>query len=310
MIVSIIIPFFNASSTIERCIKSAISQTYKNIEIVCIDNNSEDSSVQILQKFLNSYDNISLYTELRRGANFARNLGIKKASGSWLNFLDADDFISERKIENQIRALNDTKKYHFIVSPYFHVSINGEDKKHFIKYPDTWKNLFSGNLGVTSSNLYKKKSIIEIGMWNEDYNSSQEAELMFKIIKKYGSPLLMKNEFQTIKYEQKSSISNLNKKNNLKTILTLRILIIKYLEEFKPKYFQKEKGWFLNELLTIILKYFRYDKNYSSGVYKQYLIKSLSFYELSTFKRKVLIFLIKIFGFNFGAFLFSKVDND
>lgn len=82
MIVSIIIPFFNASSTIERCIKSAISQTYKNIEIVCIDNNSEDSSVQILQKFLNSYDNISLYTELRRGANFARNLGIKKASGS------------------------------------------------------------------------------------------------------------------------------------------------------------------------------------------------------------------------------------
>ena len=79
-------------------------------------------------------------------------------------------------------------------------------------------------------------------MWNEDYNSSQEAELMFKIMKKYGPPLHMKNEFQTIIYEQKSSISNSNKKIIIfYFILTLRILIIKYLGEFKPKYFQIEK---------------------------------------------------------------------
>ena len=185
MKVSIIIPFYNASATIERCIKSAIAQTYKSIEIICVDNNSEDDSVNIIQKYLNEYDNIFFYTESRKGANFARNLGTKKASGAWINYLDADDFLDDNKIDNQVKILNAIKKHSFIASSYYYVTTSGEKRKNYIKSLDTWKNLFSGNLGITSSNLFKKTNVLKVGMWNEAYNSSQEAELMFKIMKIY-----------------------------------------------------------------------------------------------------------------------------
>ena len=116
------------------------------------------------------------------------------------------------------------KKKSFITSSYQYVYLSGKENIG-IKYSDSWKNLFSGNLGITSSSLFKKDSILEVGMWNQSYKSSQEAELMFRLIKTYGFPHLIKREFDTIVYQQKSSISNTNLSNNLKTILNLRILI-------------------------------------------------------------------------------------
>ena len=309
MKVSIIIPFYNASATIERCIKSAIAQTYKNIEIICVDNNSEDDSVNILQKYLNEYSNILFYTESRKGANFARNLGTEKASGAWINYLDADDFLDNSKIDNQVKTLNAIKEHSFIVSSYYYVTTTGEKRKHYIKFSDTWKNLFSGNLGITSSNLFKKTNILKVGMWNEAYKSSQEAELMFKIIKIYGPPFLMKNEFQTVVYEQKSNISNVNKSNNLKTFLKLRILILEYLMESENEYFQKEKQWFLNELLTISLNYFYYDKTFSKRTYNKFLDMRLRINRNLTFNRIMLILAIKCFGFSFGAFIYKKMNS-
>ena len=306
MKVSIIIPFFNASSTIERCIKSAISQTYKNIEIVCVDNNSTDDSVKILQDYIENYQHITLYTELRKGANFARNLGVKKASGSWLNFLDADDFISKNKIENQVKALK--TRYPFIASSYYYVNLNGHKRKHKIKYLNPWKDLFSGNLGITSSNLFKKKSVIDVGMWSEDYNSSQEAELMFKIIKKYGAPLMMEDEYETIIYEQKTNISNSNKGELLIVFLKLRILMIEYLFKFENKYFKSEKHWYYNELLTIVLECFPFNKFFSLKTYKTFLHKNLSIHNDTSFKRNLLVLLIKIFGFGFAASIHSKIN--
>ena len=305
MKVSIIIPFFNASSTIERCIKSAISQTYKNIEIICVDNNSTDDSVKIIQDYIKNYQHITLYTELRKGANFARNLGTKKASGCWLNFLDADDFISEKKIENQVKALK--TKSPFIASSYYYVYLHGDKRKHKIKYLDAWKDLFSGNLGITSSNLFKKTNVIEVGMWNEDYNSSQEAELMFKIIKRYGAPLFMENEFETTIYEQKTSISNSNKGELLRIFLKLRILMYEYLYKFENKYFQREKYWYHNQLLAIILEYYRFNKIFSIKTYNTFLHKNISIYKCMTFKRSILVLLVKCFGFGFCASIYSKV---
>ena len=99
--VSIIIPFFNAEKLIENCLEKILKQTYKNIEIVLINDNSTDNSEKIIEKYKNN--NIIKYykiTEDTVGVSYARNYGIEKATGEYFIFVDVDDYISDDLIEN------------------------------------------------------------------------------------------------------------------------------------------------------------------------------------------------------------------
>ena len=89
--ISVIIPFYNAEKTLKYCIDSVISQTLSKIEIICIDNGSEDGSSAIIQNYMISFNNIFLYNCKKRGAGPARNIGLKKATGKYVAFMDADD---------------------------------------------------------------------------------------------------------------------------------------------------------------------------------------------------------------------------
>jgi len=78
--ISVIIPFYNAEKTLKYCIDSVISQTLSKIEIICIDNGSEDGSSAIIQNYMISFNNIFLYNCKKRGAGPARNIGLKKSN--------------------------------------------------------------------------------------------------------------------------------------------------------------------------------------------------------------------------------------
>lgn len=105
MKVSVIIPFYNAQKYIAETIDSVINQTYENIEIICVDNNSKDGSVNIVQEFIEAGANLILLHESRRGASFARGKGLEKSTGDIIQFLDADDLIGSEKIEKQLNYL-------------------------------------------------------------------------------------------------------------------------------------------------------------------------------------------------------------
>lgn len=89
--VSIVVPAYNAANTIERCIKSVINQNLKNWELLVIENSSTDNTTAIVKKYVNN-SNIFLYHS-QKGVSFARNEGIKYATGDWIWFVDADDEI-------------------------------------------------------------------------------------------------------------------------------------------------------------------------------------------------------------------------
>ncbi len=89
--VSIIIPFYNDEKYIEECIKSAIQQTEKNIEIICINDGSQDGSEAIIRKYAKEDRRIHIIRQENQGLSVARNTGIKQARGEYLCFLDADD---------------------------------------------------------------------------------------------------------------------------------------------------------------------------------------------------------------------------
>lgn len=103
-LVSIVTANYNKAGFISETILSVIAQTYKDWELLIIDDRSTDESIQVIAPFL-SDNRISLIeNQENRGGNFCRNLGIKKAKGEYLIFLDADDLLSPVCLENRIKS--------------------------------------------------------------------------------------------------------------------------------------------------------------------------------------------------------------
>lgn len=109
-LVSIIIPTYKRNNKIERAINSAINQTYKNVEIIVVDDNYPESewrtkTENVMQKYRDSCNIRYIKHKKNCGAGIARNTGISAARGDYISFLDDDDWYEEKKIELQMKAL-------------------------------------------------------------------------------------------------------------------------------------------------------------------------------------------------------------
>ena len=96
--VSVITASYNCENTIQETIESVISQTYKDWELIIVDDGSKDNSVNIIKKYCNEYDNIKLFTHAdnkNKGLKHTLKLGISKASSKWIHFCECDDILKE-----------------------------------------------------------------------------------------------------------------------------------------------------------------------------------------------------------------------
>lgn len=100
--VSVIVPAYNSEDTIRRCLDSILKQTYKNIEIIVINDGSTDSTEAICREYAAECDKVYLYNQKNQGVSAARNSGIDKATGRYLQFVDADDYIEENMTERLV----------------------------------------------------------------------------------------------------------------------------------------------------------------------------------------------------------------
>jgi glycosyltransferase involved in cell wall biosynthesis len=225
--VSVIIPCYNCEAYIAECIDSVINQSYTNIEIICIDNNSKDNTFGVLERINKQENNrITIIKELKPGASIARNTGLSIAKGEWIQFLDADDILMKDKISEQVKLIS-YNEIELIVGNYSEEVDN--KRKQIVSSKDSWEGLIIGRLGYTSSNLWKRESIMNVGGW-DDIKSSQEAYLMFKLLKK-NAKIMYDERFNTLKIERnKNSISKTNVKDNIIRYIELRILIWEYLK--------------------------------------------------------------------------------
>lgn len=98
-LISIIVPIYNVEKYLDRCINSLVKQTYKNIEIILVDDGSKDYSGKIADNWGEKDSRIKIYHKENGGLSDARNYGIEKSSGKYLSFVDSDDYVDERFIE-------------------------------------------------------------------------------------------------------------------------------------------------------------------------------------------------------------------
>ena len=97
--ISIIMPIYNSENFIKESLNSLINQTFKNFEIICVNDGSTDNTLKILKEFKKKDKRIHIITQNNMGAGFARNIGMKKAKGDYLMFLDSDDIFEQKMLE-------------------------------------------------------------------------------------------------------------------------------------------------------------------------------------------------------------------
>ena len=144
-LISIVIPVYNAEKYIDRCMESIVSQTYQSIEIIAVDDGSSDKSVDKLREWKNKDKRIKVIEKENTGVSDTRNKGICAAKGTYLCFVDVDDYLEKKYVE----VLHDTivKDETDIVSCNFITEYEGEIEHRKYNYieDDSLESLFSSH---------------------------------------------------------------------------------------------------------------------------------------------------------------------
>ncbi|WP_034669382.1 glycosyltransferase family A protein [Chryseobacterium populi] len=195
--VSIVLPLYNAESTILFSIGSVLDQTYGSWELIIINDGSADNSADVVLEFINGLnaetkDKIIFLTQENKGPSFTRNRGIKSATGQYIAFLDSDDVWVKEKLEWQVYYLKNFNEVG-IVSGGFNKAGTGKDFEEIPYYKLLFKNYF-----LTPTVIIKKEFLEEEdSCFNERKKYSEDQDLWLRLTYKrkgiYLNKVLAKN---------------------------------------------------------------------------------------------------------------------
>ena len=135
--VSIVIPAYNSEKYIKDCILSLQRQTYKNIEIIVVNDGSKDSTLEILNELAKEYNNLIVLTQENHGIAYTRNRGIEFATGEYLMFMDNDDSMKEDCIEMLLSRILETDA-DMVIGGYRRITPEGKVLEEMILTKDEW----------------------------------------------------------------------------------------------------------------------------------------------------------------------------
>ena len=184
-LVSIIIPAYNTEKYIYRAIESSIRQTYKNIEIIIIDDGSTDNTLKAAQKY--NYDKrVRIFQQDNNGVSSARNYGIREAKGEYIIFLDSDDWLEDDAVELFINTQSEYpgKLVIFATKLYNKERINNTTPQKLIRNTkDAIINFSTSHLGAVYPKIFAKKIILDNKIFfREDIHNHEDGLFVFEYI--------------------------------------------------------------------------------------------------------------------------------
>ncbi|MCX2680677.1 glycosyltransferase family 2 protein [Galbibacter sp. EGI 63066] len=179
-LVSIVVPNYNGKKYLKQCIDSVINQSYNNWELIICDDNSTDDSKEIIHSYQDKRIVPPIMLKQNQGAAVTRNMAIERAKGSFIAFLDNDDYWSPTKLEEQLKFMIENK-YLFTYTNYIQFS---EHKKRYVKCVNrvTKSKLLKNNYILTSTVMYNAQKLGKIYMAN--IRKRQDWSLFINIIEK------------------------------------------------------------------------------------------------------------------------------
>ncbi len=289
-LITIIITTYNRPEFLERAIKSALNQTYKNIEILVVDDNAKlKEAREETAKIVASFENVKLIKNKENlGGGLSRNEGIKHANGKFIAFLDDDDEFIEDKIQKQYNCWKNSENPGVV---YAYADIYKENGTKYMRKKDVEGNVILENikacLGGCSYLFFSKEILEEVGMF-EDVSSRQDATLMTKILLKgynaYRVPEVL------LKYYWHTG-ENGNMKLSSKTLVAEKQYYQLFLDNAKnldKSYKKKCEYEFFHRLIKICI--FTNEKKEAYGYWKKmWKIKKIS-------KKTILNLIIILFS--------------
>ena len=184
MMVSVIMPCFNAERFISQAIESVLKQTYRDLEVIVVDDESSDGSAEIVERFSAVDSRVALHRVKHKGGSAARNFGLDRAHGSYVAFLDCDDFWAESKIEHHVRHLQADAAIGVSYSATQYVAADGTTMLHR-RFP-RMRNisdyyLYCRNPITTGSTAVFRKEIFDHHRFDETLKGYQDVDCWLRI---------------------------------------------------------------------------------------------------------------------------------
>lgn len=296
-LISIIVPVYNSEVYLKKCLDSLINQTYKNIEIVIVDDGSSDNSNNICNQYAKKNTKISITRTENHGVSHARNIGIDKCKGKYIVFVDSDDYISNDMIEKLHNvvvkekadiAMCDIVKVDEKYNQIFETK--NKDKK-ILSNSEYMYNIFDFDYsyGYPINKIYIKELFKKV-KFNENVHFMEDFTFVCDIINNSKKIVYIPDKMYYYLQRKDSAIhSNFNEKW-LSRIDTQKYIIDNYLGMFS----EKCKHLFLYDYIMMILSTYAYKKTMNFQVKKNEYYSEIKKYYTMLLKSKYLNFYSKI----------------
>ncbi len=241
---SIVIPLYNKANHIKTTLRSVLDQNFRDFEIIIINDGSTDDSLGVVEAF--SDERINIYSIENNGVSYARNFGVTKATTEFIVFLDADDIWKPHHLEDLKELQEEFPNCGMYAKAYVRKYKTFEIKSLYNNIPTTnnWKGVLNdyfdnsmiNGIASSSSVMIPKKTLIDVGNFNEAYNSGEDTDLWIRIALKH--PVAFYNKVSVIhnlKADNKITDSSLtNRKhadfNAFKTLEKTNLSLKTYLD--------------------------------------------------------------------------------
>ncbi|MDZ8052000.1 MAG: glycosyltransferase [Aulosira sp. ZfuVER01] len=187
-LISVIIPVFNGEQTILSTIKSVLSQTFSDIEVIVINDGSKDATLDLIESI--SDLRLRIFSYSNAGQAVSRNRGLALASGEYIAFIDADDLWTADKLESQLKALQDNPQSSVAYS--WTNYIDEQDNflvsgTHIIENGNVYEKLLISNFIENGSNpLIRRKALVEVGGFEPSMTPAEDWDLWLRLAARYS----------------------------------------------------------------------------------------------------------------------------
>ena len=189
-IVSVIIPSYNAMNYITETLESVLAQTLADIEIIVVDDGSTDNTRDIVKEYAHKDSRLTLVEQTNQFAGVARNNGMARATGSYLYFLDADDYIEKNALENLVNALErsgadiaiaKSEGFDNVTGTTWTIdgALSGIELNRPIKHEDYCDGIFQSFIGWPWDKLFRKNFIYKTGLTFQPLRTTNDALFVF-----------------------------------------------------------------------------------------------------------------------------------
>lgn len=237
--VTLIVPVYNVEKYLKRCLDSLLQQTYADLEIICVNDCSPDNSQEILEDYARKGQITLLVNEVNLGLGKSRERALKQAQGSYVMFIDSDDYIAPDYVETYMRSMK-SADYDIVVGGYTR-DVDGQKTEHFVKNCD-WSIL---SYTIACAKMYKKSFLMDHNIGFIDIRCGEDIFFSMELFVNHPKYYVMEDYAGYFYYFNRKSITgSMNPDKKLERFVS--DIFNEFIDKYPLSSLEKDDYWKIN----------------------------------------------------------------